>query len=116
MECECDVIEGRSTICPFFFFFYYAYSIILNDRLSNLFIFLCCTFHCVNSKMLNAFSVLTRQDIFFLLCCRLNVSINEFYPDKTNKNKDYNFYITFFSLCDILFRVGSKMLLTFFCQ
>ncbi len=57
MECECDVIEGRSTI--FSFFLYYAYPIILNDRLSNLFIFLCCTFHCVNSKMLNAFSILT---------------------------------------------------------
>ncbi len=37
----------------FFLFLYYAYSIILNDRLSNLFIFICCTFHCVNSKMLN---------------------------------------------------------------
>ncbi len=34
--------------------------------------------------------------MFFLLCCRLNVSLNELYPDKTNKNKDYNFYITFF--------------------
>ncbi len=42
-----------------FSFLYYAYSIILNDRLSNVFIFLCCTFHCVNSKMLNAFSILT---------------------------------------------------------
>ncbi len=59
MECECDVIEGRSTIFPFFFL-YYAYSIISNDRLSNLFIFLCCTLYCVNSKMLNEFSVLTR--------------------------------------------------------
>ncbi len=90
----------------FFLFLYYAYSIILNDRLSNLFIFLCCTFHCVNSKMLNEFSILTglikyilgQTYIFFLLCCRLNVSINELYPNKTNKNKDYNFYITFFSL------------------
>ncbi len=36
-----------------FLFLYYAYLIILNDRLSNLFIFLCCAFHCVNSKMLN---------------------------------------------------------------
>ncbi len=60
MECECDVIEARSSHLSFFLFLYYAYSIILNDRLSNLFIFLCCTFHCVNSKMLNAFSVLTR--------------------------------------------------------
>ncbi len=34
--------------------------------------------------------------MFFLLCCRLNVNLNELYPDKTNKNKDYNFYITFF--------------------
>ncbi len=46
-------------------------------------------------------------NFFFLLCCRLNVSLNELYPDKTNKNKDYNFCITFF-------HVGSKMLLTFF--
>ncbi len=30
------------------------------QTVSNLFIFLCCTFHCVNSKMLNEFSVLTR--------------------------------------------------------
>ncbi len=59
MECECDVIEGRSTRLSFFLFLYYAYSIILNDRLSIFFIFLCCTFHCVNSKMLNAFSILT---------------------------------------------------------
>ncbi len=29
-----------------FLFLYYAYLIILNDRLSNLFIFLCCAFHC----------------------------------------------------------------------
>ncbi len=36
-----------------FLFLYYAYLIILNDRLSNLFIFLCFTFHCVNSKTLN---------------------------------------------------------------
>ncbi len=42
------------------YFFYYAYPIILNDGLSNLFIFLCCTFHRVNSKMLNEFSILTR--------------------------------------------------------
>ncbi len=60
MECECDVLEGRSTRLSFFLFLYYAYSIILNGRLSNLLIFLCCTFHCVNSKMLNEFSVLTR--------------------------------------------------------
>ncbi len=30
-----------------------------------------------------------------------------------NKNKDYTFYITFFTLCDTLFHVDSKMLLTF---
>ncbi len=30
------------------------------QTVSNLFIFLCCTFHCVNSKMLNEFSILTR--------------------------------------------------------
>ncbi len=36
-----------------FLFLYHAYLIILNDRLSNLFIFLCCAFHCVNSKILN---------------------------------------------------------------
>ncbi len=72
--------------------------------MSNLFIFLCCTFHCVNSKMLNEFSVFDktykiyiRLNLhFLLLCCRLNVSINELYPDKTNKNKDNNFYVTFF--------------------
>ncbi len=34
--------------------------------------------------------------MFFLLCCRLNFSLNKLYPDKTNKNKDYNFFITFF--------------------
>ncbi len=61
MECECDVIEGRSTRLSFFLFLYYAYSIILNDRRCRIYLFfLCCTFHCVNSKMLNEFSVLTR--------------------------------------------------------
>ncbi len=54
------VLEGRSTRLSFF---YYAYPIILKDRLLNLFIFLCCTFHCDNSKMFNNF----------------------FYFDKTNK-------------------------------
>ncbi len=54
MECECDVIEGRSTRLSFFLFLYYAYSIILNDRLCRIYLFfLCCTFQCVNSKMLN---------------------------------------------------------------
>ncbi len=120
-KCECDVIEGRSTRLSFFLFFlYYAYPIILNDRLSNVFIFLCCTFYCVNSNI-NEFSILTKIPIklnlhFFLLCCRLNVSLNELYPDKMNTNKDYNFWITFFSLSVTLFSVGSNMLLTFFCQ
>ncbi len=54
--------------------------------------------------------------MFFLLCCRLNVSINELYPDKTNKNRGLQFLYNFFSLCDTLFRVGSKMLLTFISQ
>ncbi len=44
-------------------------------------------------------------NIFFLLCCWLNVSLNELYPDKTNKNKDYNFCITFFSLSVTLYSV-----------
>ncbi len=43
--------------------------------------------------------------MFFLLCCRLNVSINKLYPDKTNKNRDYNFYVTFFSLSETLYSV-----------
>ncbi len=38
----------------FSFFLYYAYPIM------NLFIFLCCAFYYVNSKMLNEFSILTR--------------------------------------------------------
>ncbi len=66
MECECDVIKGQSTRLSFLIFLYYAYSIISNDRLSNLFIFLCCTFYCVNSKMLNEFSVLTRRIKYLL--------------------------------------------------
>ncbi len=45
-----------------FLFLYYAYPIILNDRLCRIYLFfLCCTFHCVNSKMLNEFSVLTSR-------------------------------------------------------
>ncbi len=53
------VLEGRAILFPFFL--YYAYPIILNDRLCRIYLFfLCCTFHCVNSKMLNEFSVLTR--------------------------------------------------------
>ncbi len=52
------VLEGRAILS---FFLYYAYPIILNDRLFRIYLFfLCCTFHCVNSKMLNEFSVLTR--------------------------------------------------------
>ncbi len=56
---------------------------------------------------------------FFFFCIMLNVILNKLYPYKTNKNKDYNFCITFFPLCDTFFlilRVGSKMLLKFFCQ
>ncbi len=33
---------------------------------------------------------------FFFFCIMLNVILNELYPDKMNKNKDYNFCITFF--------------------
>ncbi len=39
MECECDVIEGRSARLSFFLFLYYAYSIILNDRLCRINLF-----------------------------------------------------------------------------
>ncbi len=58
MECECDVIEGGSTRLSFFvlcLFYHFKW-----QTVSNLFIFLCCNFHCVNSKMLNEFSVLTK--------------------------------------------------------
>ncbi len=54
-------LKDVQLVFPFVsFFLYHAYPIVLNDRLSNFFIFLCCTFHCVNSKMLNEFSILTR--------------------------------------------------------
>ncbi len=44
-----------------FLFFVLCYPIILNGRLCRIYLFiLCCTFHCVNSKMLNEFSVLTK--------------------------------------------------------
>ncbi len=57
----CAVLEGRAILFPFFFFLYYAYPIILNDRLCRIYLFiLCSTFHCVNSKMLNEYSILTR--------------------------------------------------------
>ncbi len=66
----CDEWQSRITMkqsvdammrCPwsnssflFLLFLYYAYPIILNDRLCRIYLFfLCCTFHCVNSKMLN---------------------------------------------------------------
>ncbi len=53
------VLEARAILFPFFL--YYGYPIILNYRLCRIYLFfLCCTFHCVNSKMLNEFSVLTR--------------------------------------------------------
>ncbi len=42
---------------------------------------------------------------FFPIVYRLNVSLTKFYPDKSNKNKDYNFYITFFSLSVTLYSV-----------
>ncbi len=38
------------------------------------------------------------------MCCRLNVSLNELYPDKTNKNKDYIF-VSFFFLSVTLYSV-----------
>ncbi len=38
------------------------------------------------------------------MCCRLNVSLNKLYPDKTNTYKDYNFY-NFFSLSVTLYSV-----------
>ncbi len=54
MECECDVLEGRSTRLSFFLFFVLCLSYHFQwQTVSNLFIFLCCSFHCVNSKMLN---------------------------------------------------------------
>ncbi len=57
----CTVLEGRSTCLSFFLFLYHAYPIILMLQTeSNVFIFLCCTFHCVNSNMFNEFSILTR--------------------------------------------------------
>ncbi len=39
----------------------------------------------------------------FLLCCRLNVSLNELYHNKTNKNKDYNFVGYNICLCNTFF-------------
>ncbi len=42
MECECDdatSLKDVQLVFPFLFFLYYAYPIILNDRLLNLFIF-----------------------------------------------------------------------------
>ncbi len=61
IEQSLDVIEGRSTRLSFFLFFVLCLSYHFKlQTVSNLFIFLCCTFHCVNSKMFNEFSVLTR--------------------------------------------------------
>ncbi len=54
------VIEGRSTCLSFFPFLYYAYPIILNDRLCRIYLFFSAALFTVNSKMLNEFSVLTR--------------------------------------------------------
>ncbi len=39
MECECDVLEARSTRLSFFLFLYYAYPIILSDRLCRIYLF-----------------------------------------------------------------------------
>ncbi len=56
MECEWDVIEGLS----FFLFLYYAYSIILNDRLCRMYLFFSAAlFTVLTAKMLNEFSILT---------------------------------------------------------
>ncbi len=55
-KCGCDVLEGRSTRLSFFLVLCLSY----HFKWQNLFIFLCWTFHCVNSKMLNEFSILTR--------------------------------------------------------
>ncbi len=43
-----------------FFFLYYAYSIILNDRLCRIYLFSSAALFTVNSKMFNEFSILTR--------------------------------------------------------
>ncbi len=53
MECECDVIEGRSTRLSFFLFLYYAYSIILNDRLCRIYLFFSAALFTVLTAMLN---------------------------------------------------------------
>ncbi len=53
-------LKDVQLVFPFSFLFY-AYSIVLNDRLCQIYLFfLCCTFPCVNSKMLNEFSILTK--------------------------------------------------------
>ncbi len=39
MEGECDVLEASSTRLSFFLFLYYAYSIVLNDRLCRIYLF-----------------------------------------------------------------------------
>ncbi len=52
-------LKDVQLIFPFVLFLYYAYPIILNDRLCRIF-FLCCTFHSVNRKMLIEFSILTK--------------------------------------------------------
>ncbi len=56
----CAVLEGRSTRLSFFFFVVCLSYHFKWQTASNVFIFLCCNFHCVNSMMLNEFSILTR--------------------------------------------------------
>ncbi len=53
-------LKDVQLVFPCFFFVLCLFYHFKRQTVSNLFIFLCCTFHCVNSKMLNEFSVLTR--------------------------------------------------------
>ncbi len=56
MEQSVDAMSLKHVqlVFPFFFFFVLCLSYNFKwQTVSNLFIFLCCTFHCVNSKMLN---------------------------------------------------------------
>ncbi len=57
----------QKNVCLFYHFVLCLFYHFKCQTVPNVFIFLCCTFHCINSKMLNEFSVLTRL---------LNVSIN----------------------------------------
>ncbi len=53
---EQSVFKGRSTRLSFF---YYAYPIILNDRLGRIYLFFSAALFTVNSKMFNEFNILT---------------------------------------------------------